>query len=383
MPRDDPPLGANQERARLTNRRLVLGRVHVSGAAGRAEIARHTGLSLQAVSNIVGDLAAEGLIEPRGALTGRRGQPPVQYGLRAGGAFALGIELRPDAVIAALLDLSGQIRHARRLPVERTDPPWILNRAAALRDAALEEAGADPARLLGAGVVMPGPFGHTGIAGAGSDLPLWRDVDAGAAFEEALAVPVRIANDANAAAIAERVRGAARRLSDFAYLYFGAGIGLGLVAGGRLVSGARGNAGEIGHVPVIAGGRAVRLEDVVSRLAAVRHLAGAGLSAPDIEALEAHHAAGALRGWIAEAAPALAQAVGIVENLVDPQTIILGGALPAPLLSDLIEATRLPSASIAATPGRRLPRLTLGATGRLTAAIGGASLVLGSHLAPD
>lgn len=382
MLRDAPPLGANPGRARLLNRRLVLGRVHAAGAAGRAEIARHTGLSVQAVSNIVGELAEDGLIEARAPLAGRRGLPAIRYRLRAAGGYALGIELRPDAMIAALLDLSGAVRHARRRPMTAAEPAAALAEAAAMRDLALAEAGAEPARLLGAGIVMPGPFGRTGLAGAGSDLPAWRDLDARAAFEGALGVPVRLANDANAAAMAERVRGAARDLLDYAYLYFGAGIGLGLVAGGRLVSGARGNAGEVGHVPVFVGGRSVRLEEVASRLAAVRHLAAAGLDAPDIEALAAHHDAGALGGWIAEAAPALAQAVGIVENLLDPQTVILGGAMPASVLSDLIARADLPAASVAATPGRRLPRLMLGATGRSTAAIGGASLVLGAHLSP-
>ncbi len=386
MSGDVSTLGANPERARLRNRRLVLGRVHASGAAGRAEIARATGLSVQAVSNIVSELQAGGLIEARGPLEGRRGLPAEQYALRAQGAYALGIELRPDAVIAVLLDLAGEVRHASRLALAAADPAAVLARAPDLRDRALATAGADPARLLGAGIVMPGPFGRTGIVGAGSDLPLWRDLDAAAAFEAALDRPVRIANDANAAAMAERVRGAARALTDYAYLYFGAGIGLALVSGGRLVAGARGNAGEIGHVPVLTRGThgpsPARLEDVVSRLAAVRHLEAAGRAAPDIAALAAHHAAGALDGWIAAAAPALAQAVALVENVADPQTVILGGALPRALLAALADAADLPEASVAAVPGRRLPRLTLGATGRDTAAIGAASLVLGAQLAP-
>jgi len=84
---------------------MVLDRVRRAGRIGRAEIARGSGLSTQAVSNIISDLLADGLISEQGRKPTTRGQPPVQYGLNPCGGYAVGIEIRPDAIVAAILDL--------------------------------------------------------------------------------------------------------------------------------------------------------------------------------------------------------------------------------------------------------------------------------------
>lgn len=152
----------------------------------------------------------------------------------------------------------------------------MLEAVQALRAALVAEAGLDPAAVLGAGIVMPGPFGATGLPESGSDLAGWEAIAPAALFSDTLDLPVIVENDANAAAMAERVSGAAQGLETYAFLYFGAGLGLGLVHDGRLMAGAFGNAGEIGHIPVPSAGRLVPLEDAVSRLSAQRAMAAAG-----------------------------------------------------------------------------------------------------------
>lgn len=370
--------GSNAERSRLYNRGLVLGHIRREGEAGRAEIARASGLSTQAVSNIIADLLAEGWVIETGRRSGQRGQPAVTYAIRPEAGAALGVEIRPDAVLAAWIDLSGQVLHTVRVALARARPQDVLPVLEGL-----------PARqkggpLIGAGVVMPGPVGVTGLSGLATELPGWGGLDVQAVLQEALGLPVTVENDANTAAMAERVMGAAQGIDTFACLYFGAGLGLGLVAGGTVFSGAFGNAGEIGHIPVHTPDGPRRLEDVASRMALTRLLAEAGLhpeTAEDLAALQVGGAPAYLR-WLDEASAALGHAVQTLENLFDPETIILTGALPPAILDDLVARTPLPDLSVSNRPDRLHPRLIAGRVGRRAATLGAAALVVNTALSP-
>ena len=380
-----PPKGTNAERSRTLNRQAVLGQIHAAGAMGRAEIARSMGLSTQAVSNIIAELEEDGLLVERGTRSGGRGLPAVQYGLNPEGGYAMGVEVRPDAIFTALLDLQGDTIVTRRKATKSTKPHKVIARVVKMRDAMLEKAKVSSDRLLGAGIVMPGPFGETGLSGEGSDLPDWQRIDATSAFRDALEVPIELSNDANAAAMAERIGGAAQGIGNYAYLYFGAGLGLGLISQGRLVPGAFGNAGEIGHVPVPTPSGAAPLESLLSRLSVQRHLSGKGHGQLDFKELAALHAKGDadLLAWLSYASSALSHAVQIIENLFDPQTIILGGAMPESMLDQLVEVTELPTSSVSHRRDNPHPRLQRGTSGRMTATLGAASLVLNHAFTPQ
>ncbi len=381
--------GSNAGRSRAYNRGLVLRLVRSEGGAGRAAIARTSGLTTQAVSNIIADLVDEGLVEEVGRRTGARGQPAVQYGVKACGGYALGVEVRPDALLAALVDLSGRAVWSDRRALPHADPEAVLTEVAALRATALRGAGIAPDRLRGVGLVVPGPFGATGLSDPATELPGWsgiavQDWAVQDWFQDRLGLPVLVENDANAAAVAERVCGVARGLSTYAFLYFGTGIGLGLVANDTLLRGAFGNAGEIGHIQVAGPFRGRSLQSVASRLALAGRLGAAGMPGQTVEdiaaALTADHRA--VTFWLQEAGAALAQAVQVVENLFDPQTVILGGALPDALLDRLIAHIPLSRASVAARADRRHPRLMRGAAGRMTAALGAGALVVDRIFTP-
>lgn len=377
--------GSNAERSRAFNRSLVLGKVREAGATGRAQIARDTGLSTQAVSNIIGDLVADGWLHEAGKRNEGRGQPAMQYTIAPCAGAALGIEIRPAAVLIALVGVDGQTLFTERVAVDTANPQTVHKLLPGLCTRALKHCtGKAGERILGAGVVMPGPFGATGLDGAPSDLPGWAQIDAQAHLEDALGLPVTIENDANAAAMAERVLGVTQGIDTFAYLYFGTGLGLGLVAGGTLQRGAFGNAGEIGHVPVLYRGALQPLEQAVSRMALQRHMHAAGRSADRVEVLqdllvEKHPA---LLQWLDDAAPALSQGIAIVENLLDPQTVVLGGAVPQELVEALIARTALSPRTVSNRPHRSHDRLIAGTCGRMTAPRGAAALVINTAFTP-
>ena len=238
--------------------------------------------------------------------------------------------------------------------------------------------------VLGAGIVMPGPFGRTGLSGTGSEFSIFHDVSPTAWFTEALGVPVVVENDANAAAVAERVAGVAGGFDTFAFLYFGNGLGLGIMQSGKLVTGAFGNAGEIGHIPVVSKGRTVLLETVISRLSVQKHLLEAGFDIDSIDGLTQLYAARtpAIMEWLEAAAEPLSNAIAIIENMFDPDALILGGAMPDAMFDHLIGAVSLADRSVSNRPGRATERLLRGASGRMTGTLGAGSLVINRAFTP-
>ncbi len=362
-----------------------MGYIHNAGVMGRAELARSLSLSTQAVSNIIADLIDDGLLHEKGIRVGGRGLPAVQYGINPEGGYAFGVEIRPDAVFAALLDMQGTSVFTHRLTLDDARPEFVVKHVVELCDQAIAHVPAAKNKLLGAGIVMPGPFGKTGLAGLGSDLPQWGSVDPKHLFEEALGLPVMVSNDANAAAMAERITGVAQGLSSYAYLYFGTGVGLGLVSRGHLVPGAFGNAGEIGHISVPVKGTMASLESVLSRLSVQRHMAKSGHGAIDYESLEALFQKNdpQLIEWLETASLALSHAVQIIENIFDPQTIILGGAMPKDMFDHLAKTVVLPELSVSNRPDAVHPRVRTGASSRLTATLGAAALILNQTYSPQ
>jgi glucokinase len=123
-------------------------------------------------------------------------------------------------------------------------------------DGLLAESGVAPEDLETLGVSAAGPLDPVrGIVLNPPNLPGWENAPVGPYFEKRLKVRVRVENDANAAALAEWRFGAGRGSRNLAFLTMSTGVGAGLILDGRLYRGARFQAGEIGHVPVVPEGR--------------------------------------------------------------------------------------------------------------------------------
>lgn len=109
--------------------------------------------------------------------------------------------------------------------------------------------------IVGIGVGAPNANYFKGTIEGAVNLPWKGVVPFVKLMEEAFHIPVRITNDANAAAIGEMTYGVARGVKDFIMITLGTGVGSGIVANGQLVYGSDGNAGELGHVIVRPNGR--------------------------------------------------------------------------------------------------------------------------------
>lgn len=384
-------IGSNPERNRSHNRRVVLDVVRQFGPVGRTEISRHAHLSTQAVSNIVEDLVADGLLIRTGRLRAGRGLPPIQFAVNPDGGMTAGIEIAADHVSTLLVDVGGRVRAQRTVPIRHNDPASVLPVIKAEIEAAQVELRPPVPQLLGVGVVMPGPFNVEGMTSVGpTTLSGWLDFDAAAGIGQMLNVPITLENDATAAAVGERLHGAARELKNFCLIYFGQGLGLGIMIDGRPYRGANGNAGEIGHVLVQKGGHRCScgqhgcLEAYASIQALAEKLAAAGVEDVDYERLEQLHRQRhtVVEAWVSEAASYLAPQIAMLENLFDPEAIVIGGALPPGLLEDLTQAMQPLPLSVARRRNRSEARLIQGRTGRLTAALGAAALPLLETMTP-
>jgi predicted NBD/HSP70 family sugar kinase len=376
--------GTNLERAKGFNRRVVVEALRRHAPCSRAELARLTHLSPQTISNIIAEFLAAGLVrvEGRRAGAGLRGQPQVDLALNADAAISIGLSLEHDRLRAMAMNLDGAVRAEWSAPLADARPEALLPRIAEAVAALRREV---PAQPWGVGLAMPGPFSTAPHSFAGpTTLPGWEDVPVAARVSAVLGLPVLVERDAAAAARAEYLYGHARDLRSFFVLHFGRGLGGSAFDDGQLLRGARGNAGEIGLMVVAPGGRPHSggpdgcLEAYVSLHALNARLAGAGLGAavPDPDHPVLHD-------WIAEAAGHLRAAIGVIETLFDPETILLTGQLPAALMAALIQALEPLPPSIAARSQRRLARVMAGATGADSTVLGAAALPFYDWLAPD
>lgn len=380
--------GTNAEHARQHNRRVILEVVRQGGRLTRADLTRLTSLTAQTVSNIVTELQEEGMLLSHAAQKGGRGQPPVPLSINPDGGYSIGFHVEQHRIIGVLLDLSGKalarVTLAVSYPTFEQAKPLLLDSIRDFRQ--LRPAG----RFLGVGIALPGPFNVEGITAVGpTALSGWDDPNIATQLRDHSSLPVLIENDATAAAMGERLHGLASELHDFVHVFIGIGLGAGMYLGNRLYPGHWHNAGEIGHMTLIAGGKACHcgnlgcLERYLSIAALLEHLGRPADESPALWDMSDPDLQQGVDAWLEEAVPALRQAINILESMLDPQTILIGGFLPEAVLARLIAGLEPLSRSISSRSDRRYPRVQMGAAGQDTVALGAAALMILAEISPD
>ena len=241
---------------RELNRLRVLETVRERGSVSRAEISRQTGLARSTVSSLVSDLQAAGLVvestNGRDTASSRGGRPPVLLTLNPGAGAVLA-STSTTASCAWRWPRSTTIiaEAGRDLDVDHDADGGAGRRRRARRRGARGGRASTATSVIGAGVGLPGPIDRaTGTSAPRRSCPAGSASTRPRSCAERLGLPVHVDNDANLGALAEATLGAGRGATDLVYLMVSSGIGAGLVLDGRLYRGARGTAGEIGHVLV-------------------------------------------------------------------------------------------------------------------------------------
>ncbi|MEK3882995.1 ROK family protein [Paenibacillus sp. PL2-23] len=174
--------------------------------------------------------------------------------------FALGIDIGGTKTAIGLVDSDGRIISKTSLVTDLTiTPEQMVGRMADAAMALLSEQGLKPGDLQGIGIGAPGPLNtKLGQIAEPPNLRSWWGFPVVEAFRQHFTAPIVLENDATAAALAEKWVGAAKAADHFVFITISTGIGAGIYSHGRLMTGATGNAGDIGHMVVDpAGGTCV------------------------------------------------------------------------------------------------------------------------------
>ncbi len=293
------PAKATHQQTRAINQGLVLRTLYDLGPISRAEVARLTGLTRTTVSELVGELLGEGLVEEVGRGPSSGGKAPILVRVIPDARLVIGLDLGEDAFVGALVDLRGGIHHRVVEPIEGRDGAAALAAVERVVDELI--AAAPEGTLLGVGVGTPGLVDTvTGTIRWAVNLD-WQDLPLGRMLSERTRLPAYVANDSRAAAMGEHLFDLDRRAPNLVAIKLGTGIGAGIVIGGELLQGDGFGAGEIGHTSVVDDGAACRcgrfgcLETVASSRAIMAEAQRAAADDPD-GALGRRLAAGRLTG---------------------------------------------------------------------------------------
>jgi predicted NBD/HSP70 family sugar kinase len=339
--------GARSEDVRRGNLSTLLRYVHVHGPTARSRLTAVLGLNRSTIGDLTGDLVAAGLVCEEAGRPDRDGTGPASSGGRP--SYVVRPETHRVQVLAAdvgvthltvaRVGLGGTVlgrrdRAYRRGTRRQRDVTATIAKVGSELLAEMEP----DAVLVAVGVAVPGMVRRRdGQVRQAPNLG-WQDAPLGAQLADLLGLPVAVGNDADLGILAEHVRGAAQGVEDAVYLSGHSGIGAGIIAGGVSLGGRAGYAGEVGHIAVNPGGLPChcgsygcwetecgeeRLFELAGRpagggLAGVRHVVAAAADGDPAAQAALEHVA----GW-------LGRGTANVVNVLNPQVVILGGALEA------------------------------------------------------
>ncbi|MFE7572152.1 ROK family protein [Streptomyces sp. NPDC057539] len=404
---------------RRGNRARVVRRLYFDGPLSRQELGPATGLSSGSISNVVAELAAEGLLEEAGVVDSDGGRPRTLLRVAPGGGLLIGIDIGETRVRVELFDLSltELARTDRLLGPPRPQGPArhgydverIVNHVRIGVSDVLRDAGADPERLLGIGIGVPGIIERGGPAGTTVHGPTigWHAVPfeklLRAVLEVPAEVPLFIDNGAKTLGQAEMWFGGGRGAGTAAIALIGSGIGASVIHGGALIEeSGRSSALEWGHTTVRMRGRRCRcgsigcLEAYAGAEALRERWYEAGGSLPedaDDETALAALLVAAFPGpggpppdplavsLLDDTAECLGAAVGDLINLFLPERILLGGWAGLLIGPRLLPAIRRHAEQYALGHAAARTTIELGELGPDAVTVGAATLPLAAFLA--
>ncbi len=230
------------------NKQIVLTYIRDRAPISRAEIARQTALQRSTVSAIVEDLYNAGLIEEIGAGDSNGGRKPTLLQIKSGKAFAIGIDLTPTETHLAVADLSGNIIEQETFDTS-DDADFMSGQIVSRTIKLAEKYQSDEMEI---GISLPGIVDQANSKVVFVPYFGWREWEISKQLTDATGLPVTMDNDANAIAFAELWFGQndTHGIKNFITVLVAEGIGTGIVFEGQIYRGARGAAGEFGHMIV-------------------------------------------------------------------------------------------------------------------------------------
>jgi predicted NBD/HSP70 family sugar kinase len=327
-PSAPPPAKPSLELLRSLTDEHVLRALMQARRLTRADLATRTGLSKPTVGESVRRLTEAGLLLDTGERTpgGRgRGRVGSYYALAGTVGSALVASIAPDGVVAESVDAFGDTLASAREAVSRPARPAQVTAALLGAAARAQRQAGMSTRLAVVSAADPVQRGSGRLVHLPDSPFLLGELSPAEILAPRVGGPVVVDNDVNWAARAERERGGAGSLDDFAYVFLGEGLGCAIVSDGEVSRGYAGLAGEVAHL-VTTGpdGQATRLIEVFGELGLRR----AGSTAIDAERLlrlaagQDARAAGLRRAL----GQAISGVLAAIVALADPGLVVVGGS---------------------------------------------------------
>ncbi|GAB7042198.1 ROK family protein [Catenuloplanes niger JCM 9533] len=349
---------------------MIVRSVLAAGPLRRADLEARTGLSQPTIAKLTRALIDAGYLTETtaGGGPGRIGRPAATLDVHADREFFAGVKVTPGELIGVVTDLRAVVRVTAHAPLGDARTPPDVVRAIARLVTELRGGAARPVR--GLGVSVAGDVDRTTGLARYEPFLGWHDVPLAALCTAETGLPTVADNDIRALTEAENWFGAGADARSFLLVAVGSGVTSGLAVDGRVLTGAHGVAGELGHVPVdrrgpkcYCGARGC-LEAIASEPALLRRVAEiTGIPAITLgRAIELARLGDPRVGEaFAEAGRAIGQAVGGVINLLGPELVVFsadhldGFALLDPHIRAAIDTHAFGAAARATVEVRPLP----------------------------
>ncbi|PIE89071.1 MAG: hypothetical protein CR997_13155 [Acidobacteria bacterium] len=236
---------ATREMTRDHNQRLVLKHIYNKGPISRAQLARLTGLTRSTVSTVVLRLLKKKLVHETGTSRVSVGKPATLLEFNAESSLIISLDLASTAFKGYLYNLRGEMKECVELGTEHQRGQAAIQGVLSLVNSLKQNW-----KILGVGIGTPGVVEpHNGTVIRSTDLG-WENVALKRLVEERFHIPTHIANDSQAAALAQYVFGCRKQIDNLILLKMGRGVGAGMIINGKMFFGDAFGAGEIGHVVV-------------------------------------------------------------------------------------------------------------------------------------
>jgi len=328
------PERATHQQTRTFNQQLVLRALHDHSPLSRADLARLTGLTRTSVGDLVGTLIDDGLIEEVGRGQSSGGKSPILLRVAPDGRHLIGLDLGEAQFSGAVVNLRGEILRSIHLPLDGRNGDAAVELVFQLADALRAD---DRSPLLGIGIGAPGIIDtSTGTVRWSVNLD-WAELRLGPLLEQRYRVPVVVANDSHAAALAELTFFRRPRPTNLIVIKVGRGVGAGIILNGQLFQGDGYGAGEFGHVSMGSAdaqcrcGRKGCLETIASMRALVDAAGAVEPSITDESGLVAAFLADVtgIRRIVLDAARELGVAIGWLIGVLNVRHVLLVGPVAA------------------------------------------------------
>ncbi|MFI6071133.1 ROK family protein [Actinoplanes sp. NPDC051343] len=333
---------------RRANRSSLLTDLFHGGRQSRQQLGATTALSQASVSNLIGEMIDEGLVEEAGLVGSDGGRPRVLLQVRPDFRYVVGADVGETRIVVELYDLAMNRLAAAKYQHD-DDPDQVARQLLTGLSAVIEEAGVAPENVLGYGVGVPGVVDQGVVY---SQVTGWDAVPLGDVLAGGTSVPVFVENGAKTVGQAEMWFGAGRGARHAVIILIGTGVGAAVVMDGHSYRGANSNAGEWGHTTLVYDGDLCRcgargcLEAYVGADSINRRLAGVAGEEYDLQtALADKPHSEKVAEVFAQTCGYLGAGIADLINLFSPERIAIGGGAGLPLAERFLPEIRAAAAA--------------------------------------